>query len=152
MKVSIIAVGKLGQDPENVILQRYIKRIPWQVSLQEVAEKRPVKGQERCAREAELLRGKLPKGAFLVALDEKGREYTSEALAAAIDGWRNRGVNNLAFMIGGAGGLDSRLRDSADIVMSLGRMTWPHALVRAMLAEQLYRASAILDGHPYHRG
>ncbi len=152
MKISIIAVGKLGQDPENRILQRYIKRIPWQVSLSEVAEKRPVKGKERRAREAELLQSKLPKGAFVVALDEKGKEFSSKALAAAIDGWRNRGVNTLAFMIGGASGLDSRIRESADVVMSLGRMTWPHALVRAMLAEQLYRASAILEGHPYHRG
>lgn len=151
MKISIIAVGKLGQDPENTILQRYIKRIPWQVSLSEVAEKRPVKGKERGSREAELLTGKLPKGAFVVALDEKGKEFSSRALAAAIDGWRNRGINNLAFIIGGASGLDSRLRDSADVVMSLGRMTWPHALARAMLAEQLYRASAILEGHPYHR-
>jgi 23S rRNA (pseudouridine1915-N3)-methyltransferase len=94
----------------------------------------------------------MPKGAFVVALDEKGREFSSEALAKAIDGWRNRGVNTLAFIIGGAGGLDSRIRESADVIMSLGKMTWPHALARAMLAEQLYRASAILEGHPYHRG
>ncbi len=152
MKVSIIAVGKLGKDPENAIVDRYIKRMPWKVSLTEVAEKRPLKGQERRTREADLLMARIPKGAFVVALDEKGREFPSEALAQAIDGWRNRGVNNLAFIIGGAGGLDSRIREKADLVMSLGKMTWPHALARAMLAEQLYRASTIIEGHPYHRG
>lgn len=152
MKVAIIAVGKLGRDPENAIVDRYIKRMPWKVSLAEVAEKRPLKDQERRAREADLLMARVPKGAFVVALDEKGREFSSQALARAIDGWRNRGVNNLAFIIGGAGGLDSRIRDEADLVMSLGKMTWPHALARAMLAEQLYRASTIIEGHPYHRG
>lgn len=152
MKLSIIAVGKLGRDPENAIVERYIKRMPWKVTLSEVAEKRPIKGEERRAREADLLTAKIPKGAFVVALDEKGKEFHSESLAEAIDGWRNRGVNTLAFIIGGAGGLEPAITDKADLVMSLGRMTWPHALARAMLAEQLYRASSILEGHPYHRG
>ena len=152
MKISIIAVGKLGKDPENLILDRYLKRLSWKASLAEVAEKRPVKGEERRSREAKLLRAKIPKGAFVVALDEKGKEFSSVSLAQTIDGWRNRGVNTLAFIIGGADGLDPRVRDDADIVMSLGKMTWPHAMARAMLAEQLYRASSILGGHPYHRG
>lgn len=152
MNISIIAVGKLGRDPENLIVERYLKRLPAKSSLIEVAEKRPIKGKERRTREAALLRGKIPKGAFVVALDETGREFSSKSLAGEIDQWRNRGVNTLAFIIGGADGLDRRIRQDADVVMSLGKMTWPHAMVRAMLAEQLYRASSILDGHPYHRG
>lgn len=152
MNVAIIAVGKQGQTPESAIVDRYIKRMTWRVSLTEVAEKKPLKGKARSAREADLLNAKIPQGAFVVALDEGGREFSSQALADTIAGWRNRGVNSLAFIIGGAGGLDSRIRDNADIVMSLSRMTWPHALARAMLAEQLYRASTIIGGHPYHRG
>lgn len=152
MIISVIAVGKFGQDPENQIVERYLKRLPWKAGLIEVAEKRPIKGEERRAREADLLRGKIPKGAFLVALDETGKEFSSKSLASKIDQWRNRGVNALAFIIGGADGLDPRLRQDADMVMSLSKMTWPHAMVRAMLAEQLYRASSILGGHPYHRG
>lgn len=152
MNISVIAIGKFGRDPENQIVERYLKRLPWKASLIEVAEKRPIKGDERRAREAEQLRGKVPKGAFLVALDETGKELSSKALAGKVDEWRNRGVKTLAFIIGGADGLDPQIRQDADMVLSLSRMTWPHAMVRAMLAEQLYRASSILDGHPYHRG
>jgi 23S rRNA (pseudouridine1915-N3)-methyltransferase len=93
----------------------------------------------------------VPKGAVKVALDSQGVALSSEALADRLRAWRDGGASDLAFLIGGAGGLDPAVREAADLVLSLGPMTWPHILVRALLAEQLYRAQTILAGHPYHR-
>jgi 23S rRNA (pseudouridine1915-N3)-methyltransferase len=103
------------------------------------------------AAEAALLRRAVPPGAALVALDERGQMLSSPDLAALIAGWRDAGRGDAAFVIGGADGLDPGLRTAADRVLSLGPMVWPHALARAMLAEQIYRATTILAGTPYHR-
>jgi 23S rRNA (pseudouridine1915-N3)-methyltransferase len=103
------------------------------------------------AREAELLLAAAPEGATLVALDERGISDTSPKFAERLNVWRDGGVRDLVFLIGGADGLASDLRKRADFVMSLGKQTWPHQLVPALLAEQLYRGHAILTGHPYHR-
>lgn len=105
---------------------------------------------ERKRREALGLLAAIPPGAFLVALDEKGELHDSETFAALLTRWLESG-RPLAFVIGGADGLDARVTDRADHVLSLGRMTWPHLLVRVLLAEQLYRARAIATSHPYHR-
>jgi 23S rRNA (pseudouridine1915-N3)-methyltransferase len=104
------------------------------------------------AREGELIVGALPASAPFVALDERGVQWSSRALAEQIAIWRDRGSPELAFAIGGADGLHSMVLDRADVILSLGSMTWPHLLVRGMLLEQLYRAQQILAGHPYHRG
>ena len=98
-----------------------------------------------------MLRATLPKQAVLVALDARGQSLTSEAFAARLAKWRDGSAGDLAFVIGGADGLEPALVKRADLVLSLGAMTWPHMLARAMLAEQLYRAATILQGHPYHR-
>ena len=98
-----------------------------------------------------MLRAALPRGARLVALDETGRTLDSAAFAGLLGDWRDAGTREAAFLIGGAGGLDPALRREADAVLAFGPMTWPHLLVRVMLAEQLYRAASILAGHPYHR-
>jgi 23S rRNA (pseudouridine1915-N3)-methyltransferase len=103
-------------------------------------------------REAQLLLGALPAGARLIALDERGASWTSRGLADRLAAWRDQGVAELAFAIGGAEGLDAAVLDRGDATLSLGPMTWPHLLVRGMLLEQLYRAQQILTGHPYHRG
>ena len=103
------------------------------------------------AREGELLLAAAAKGAALVALDERGRAETSEEFASRLGNWRDTGVADVAFLIGGANGLAPALRKNAVHLMAFGAMTWPHMLVRAMLAEQLYRAVTILSGHPYHR-
>ncbi len=95
--------------------------------------------------------GAIPKEATVVALDGGGRSLDSRTFAKRLEGWRDGGVRDLAFLIGGAEGLDRDLISDADLVLSLGAMTWPHLLVRGMLAEQLFRAQSILDGHPYHR-
>ena len=107
---------------------------------------------ETKAREAELLLGALPeRESRIVALDERGKMLSSIEFAGLIGDWRDRGTSEIAFLIGGADGLEPAVTARADLVLSLGRMTWPHLLVRGLLAEQLYRAQQILANHPYHR-
>jgi 23S rRNA (pseudouridine1915-N3)-methyltransferase len=103
------------------------------------------------AREAELILAAVPAGAPLVALDEGGVAWSSRDLAERLAAWRDQGIATLAFAIGGADGLGQAVIARADVVISLGAMTWPHLLVRSLLLEQLYRAQQILAGHPYHR-
>jgi 23S rRNA (pseudouridine1915-N3)-methyltransferase len=103
------------------------------------------------AREAALILGALPVRARLIALDEHGAMWSSRILADRLAAWRDQGVAELAFAIGGADGLGGEILDRADATLSLGPMTWPHLLVRSLLLEQLYRAQQILAGHPYHR-
>ena len=98
------------------------------------------------------LRAQAPEGAVIVALDETGQALTSAAFADKLGGWQMDGTKHVVFMIGGAEGLDDTIRKKARLVISLGAMTWPHLLVRGMLAEQVYRAQSILSNHPYHRG
>ncbi len=152
MRVAIIAVGRARAGPERDLYDAYIKRIRWTVELREVEEKRPLPPAELKAREAELLLAALPGGAVTVALDETGRDLSSEALARKMGQWRDDGRGCVAFIIGWADGLAPVVLERADLVLALGRQTWPHMLVRAMLAEQVYRAQQILAGHPYHRG
>ena len=120
--------------------------------MREVEIKRKVTGAELRRLEAEALLTALPNGATVAALDERGIGLTSAAFAARLGAWRDGGVSDLAFVVGGADGLDDSVRQRADLLLSFGVMTWPHMMVRAMLAEQLYRADRILAGHPYHRG
>jgi len=121
-------------------------------TIVEVEERRSLPAGPLKAREGELILGGLPSGFPFVALDERGTQWSSRALAERIAAWRDQGSPELAFAIGGADGLSETVRDRADVILSLGPMTWPHLLVRGMLLEQLYRAQQILAGHPYHRG
>lgn len=151
MRISIIAVGRRKAGPEQDLFDQYKARLPWPLDLRLVEEKKPLSGDALKRREAELLLAAVPEGATLVALDERGRSIGSETLAARIGAWRDDGVRDLVFVIGGADGLDESIRRRAALVLALGELTWPHQLVPALLAEQLYRAHAILTGHPYHR-
>lgn len=151
MRLTIIAVGREKAGPGREIFDTYAKRLPWSLELREVEEKRALPPPQLKAREAELLRAAVPAGAAIVALDGRGRTLTSEDFAARLAGWRDDGRREAAFLIGGADGLDAAILEAADLTLSLGAMTWPHMLVRPMLAEQLYRAWSILEGHPYHR-
>jgi 23S rRNA (pseudouridine1915-N3)-methyltransferase len=156
MHLHLIAVGRAKPGPLRELYQLYSARLNntaalGPLSLREVEEKRALKGQERKGREAELLLGAVPEGARLIALDERGKELDSPQLAGKLGEWRDDGIRDTAVVIGGADGLDARVRQRADLVLAMGRLTWPHMLVRAMLAEQLYRAATILAGHPYHR-
>ncbi len=151
MRLAIIAVGRLRQGPERELFEHYSGRIGWTMEVKEVEEKRPLPPPRLIAREAELLRAALPRGAVRVALDRGGRMLSSEEFARRIADWRDSGVGDVAFMIGGADGLEPALVKEAELSVSFGAVTWPHLLMRGLLAEQLYRAQQILAGHPYHR-
>jgi 23S rRNA (pseudouridine1915-N3)-methyltransferase len=119
--------------------------------LREVEERRRLSPPELMAREGELLRAACPQGATRVALDRRGKLLDSASFAKRLGTWRDDGVADLAFLIGGADGHAEALLKDCALALSFGAMTWPHLLARAMLAEQIYRAQQILAGHPYHR-
>lgn len=150
MEIVIAAVGRLKGGPELDLIRTYTERLAWSVTVKEI-DVRTGNGDARRRAEAEKLRAAIPVGAKTVALDERGKDYGSEDFAALIGRWRDDGTRSIGFLIGGADGLDPGLRNDADVRLNFGSLTWPHMLVRAMLAEQLYRAYTILSGHPYHR-
>ncbi|MEO1224904.1 MAG: 23S rRNA (pseudouridine(1915)-N(3))-methyltransferase RlmH [Pseudomonadota bacterium] len=151
MRLSLIAVGRDRDTAVDELVERYRARSPWPLTILTVDVKKGLKGDALKAAEGDLLLAKVPDGAKLVALDERGQDLTSIQLAVRLGGWHDGGSRDIAFLIGGADGFDARIRERADLVLRLGRLTWPHMMVRAMLAEQLYRAQMILNGHPYHR-
>ena len=154
MRIDIAAVGRLRKGPEAAMLSDYLDRFARTgrslglppVTVLEVEDKRG----GGMAAEAELLARAIPQGAAMVMMDERGDQPTSPEFAARLGRYRDQ-ARDLCFVIGGADGLDPALRARADWQISLGRMVWPHMLVRVMLAEQLYRAATILAGSPYHR-
>lgn len=155
MRLHVLAVGRLRSGPEHALVTDYLTRAArsgrplglTEVSVIEVDDR---KGGGK-AGEAALIRAALPKGARVVALDERGAMLSSPDLAGRIAGWRDGGSRDLAFVIGGADGIEPALVAEADLVLSFGPMVWPHMLARVMLAEQIYRAVSILAGAPYHR-
>jgi 23S rRNA (pseudouridine1915-N3)-methyltransferase len=154
MRIDIAAVGRLRKGPEAEMVADYLDRFAKTgrglglpaVTFHEVEDKR---GGGMMA-EAELLSRVIPSGSALVLMDERGEQPSSPDFAARLAGFRDR-AQDVCFVIGGADGLDPSLRGRADWQISLGRMVWPHMLVRVMLSEQLYRAATILAGSPYHR-
>lgn len=159
MRIGIYAVGRLRAGPEQSLIDTYMGRSQaagrtlgiTTSAITEVEEKRRLEGDALKAAEAGLLRQAIPRGARTILLDERGRMEPSEAFAARLGQWRDTGISDLAFVIGGADGHDAAFRDSADHLLAFGPMTWPHMLVRVLLSEQIYRAISILSGHPYHR-
>ena len=158
MRITITAVGKLKAGAERALTERYAERaaqagraLGFEVQLREVPESRAARDEDRRAAEAAALSSVVAAGSLLVMLDERGESLTSPVFAARLGSWRDRGVGDVAFLIGGADGLAPTLQERAGLILAFGAMTWPHQLVRAMLAEQIYRAVTILAGHPYHR-
>ena len=151
MRVIVAIVGRDRAGPGRDLFQEYAKRCPWPIDLMSVAPRRISPTARRLADEGERLLRAVPEGATLVALDERGHELDSRAFARRIDRWQNEGTGVVAFAIGGPDGLAPAVLKRAELVLALGPMTWPHELARVMLAEQLYRAGALLAGHPYHR-
>jgi 23S rRNA (pseudouridine1915-N3)-methyltransferase len=155
MKVHICAVGRMRAGPEKVLFDDYQTRFDrtgrglslGPLSVLEVEDKKNL----GMSAEAVLLERVIPKGAVICAMDERGTVMSSPKFAANIADWRDAGRSDLAFLIGGADGIDPALRARADAKLSFGAMVWPHMLARVMLAEQLYRAASILSGSPYHR-
>ncbi len=159
MRLTLAAVGRLKAGPERELVARYAERIAGTgkavgltgLTLKETDESRARRPEDRKAEEARALRALIPDGARIVALDERGKALTSEKFAAEIGAWRDAGQRDLCFVIGGADGLDESFRGEAALVFSFGAATLPHQIVRALVAEQVYRAISILAGHPYHR-
>ena len=150
MRFHIIAVGRLRRGVEGDLFEHFQGRIRWPLDIHEIDDRKS--GTDgRKAREGKSILAAIPDDAIVATLDEKGRDLGSEDLAARIGDWRDSGIRDMAFVIGGADGLAEDVRRRADLVLAFGRATWPHLLVRGMLAEQLYRAQQILSGHPYHR-
>jgi 23S rRNA (pseudouridine1915-N3)-methyltransferase len=145
----IIAVGRLRGGPEAELVARYAARLRPTLAVTEIAEAQGAPAEVK-RREGAALLAALPERAFAVALDLGGEAPDTDTFAALLERWLGQS-RPLCFVIGGAEGLDGAVIQRADHVLSLGRLTWPHMLVRAMLAEQLYRARAIAAGHPYHR-
>ena len=138
MLLHIIARGKIGRSPEAELVERYLKRIAWPTKVSEL----PDRG------------GMIPPASpasVTILLDERGAVLSSTDFAKKLEAWRDRGKREARFRIGAADGHDAALRGSADLMLSFGLATWPHLLARAMLAEQLFRATSILANHPYHR-
>ncbi len=151
MRLKLAVVGRWKSGPERALFEHFARRITWRLELKEVEEKKKLPPPSLMRREGELLLAQVPKGAVVVALDGRGKAMTSAAFAKRLGAWRDDGIGDVVFVIGGAHGLDPAVLRKAALVLGLGPMTWPHLMVRAMLAEQIYRAQTILAGHPYHR-
>jgi 23S rRNA (pseudouridine1915-N3)-methyltransferase len=156
VKLAILAVGHRMPAWVNEAFEEYAKRLPREMPLQ-LKELKPAPRSNATGdtprwlqTEAERITAALPQGALRVVLDERGRSFPTRILADHLERWRNDG-RDVAFIIGGADGLDDSVKSRADLLWSLSPLTLPHGLVRVVLAEQLYRATSLLSGHPYHR-
>ena len=137
MLLHIIARGKIGRSPEADLVERYFKRIAWPTRVTEIGERAAVPPA--------------PPNSVSILLDERGQALSSSELARRLEAWRDGGKREARFLIGAADGHDDGARADGDLLLSFGPATWPHMMARAMLAEQLFRATAILANHPYHR-
>lgn len=159
MRISIFAVGRLKSGPEKDLASRYLDRFAKTgpaIGLEfsrviEVAESRALNADTRKREEAAMLEKHVADGAALILLDERGKALDSSGFADLFGTMRDSGKRDLVIAIGGADGLDPALYDKASAILCLGKLTWPHQLVRILIAEQMYRAVTILSGHPYHR-
>jgi 23S rRNA (pseudouridine1915-N3)-methyltransferase len=149
-EINIIAAGKLRNGPLKDLMQDYTERIRWPLTIQEI-EAKSKSPKEQHAEENTKILSAIEKTDYIIALDQRGREITSNDFAKKIDNLQNNGIRKLSFVIGGSEGLTEEVRSRADILVSFGRQTWPHMLARIMLLEQIYRAQQILAGHPYHK-
>ena len=149
MKYIISTIGKFKNNDENIITQKYLKRIKnielnqYEIKLSNLEKKLEVEGLK--------LMNSTPKNGKLLLLDEQGENLSSAELADIISKWRDNNISSINFAIGGAFGNGRQIKKSADKIVALGRLTWPHQMVKMMIAEQIYRIETILEGHPYHK-
>lgn len=144
MKINILAIGKCKKNsPEHALIEEYIKRSSWQINIKE-------KDNSNQVDEAEFLSSSI-KGGKVVVLDERGQNMKSTELASIVENWQLNGISEVNFLIGGADGHLQSTRDKADLILSFGKLTLPHMLMRAVLTEQIYRIQTIIAKHPYHR-
>ncbi len=151
LRLTIASAGRFKSGPERALFEHFRDRVSWQIALREIEVAGTGAGAARLKREADGIEAAIPAGARRVALDARGKALSSDDFARILADWRDAGQREVAFLIGGADGLDPGLIASSDLVLSYGSVTWPHLMVRSMLMEQIYRAQQILAGHPYHR-
>lgn len=151
MRILIAAIGKAKAGPEKSLYDHYAARLGWPLSLKESEDKKSTQSAQRKQREGELLLAASEEAHVRIALDERGKSMSSVEFAHLLQKLKDQGMQHIAFLIGGADGLDKPVLSACRQSICLGTMTWPHMLVRGLLAEQLYRAQTILSGHPYHR-
>jgi 23S rRNA (pseudouridine1915-N3)-methyltransferase len=160
MRIAILAAGLARGTPQNALVEEYLTRARTigrqqgmsSLVVEEVAISKLREPHARIAEEGEKLSGRVPPGAHVISLDSRGKGMTSEAFAEMLAAMRDAGARDLAFLIGGPDGLDTGPHLKPGRRLAFGPQTWPHLLVRAMLAEQIYRSLTILGNHPYHRG
>lgn len=138
MHITILAIGKMKHQAQKALVDDYLRRMHWDVTIKE------------CPEGADLL-AQCPKGARIIVLDERGASVSSSAFGSQLEGWMNNSISQVCCLIGGADGHSDAVRKAAHLIISFGAMTWPHMLARLLLIEQLYRAQQIIAGHPYHR-
>lgn len=152
MNILISSIGKITrQEPEQQIIDEYRKRLAWKLQITELSDKKIAASDTRKQQESQLILQSIPKGYFLITLDETGKNLTSEEFAKYISSLQTASQSNIAFAIGGAYGHSQELLAKSNYVMALGKMTMSHKLAKVMLIEQLYRAQTIISGHPYHK-
>ena len=152
MKVSIIAIGKdKRSSPTFQLFEEYKKRTNWNIQLKELEYKKSLPPEQLKEKEASLLLDNIDPSSIIIALDENGKNISSEQLASQFKTWQDEGNSSFAFLIGGAAGHGQAVLNKAHLKLSFGKLTWPHMMARAMLAEQIYRINTIISGHPYHK-
>lgn len=149
MKYSLVAVGKIKKSPEYDLLEQYRARLTAPLQIHEIPDGRDQ--NDLLIKKLAQISGKEGGQNFVIGLDERGQNLSSPALAEIIQNRKNQGASHFIFIIGGADGLNDDIRGQCDYLLSFGKLTWPHMMVRGMLAEQIYRIQQILNNHPYHR-
>ena len=145
MKITLGVIGKCKKgSPEAEIIERYQERLKWTLQIKE-------KDNSTQPEEAKFLQSCIAPNAKVIVLDERGKNMSSPEFASILNNWMNEGTSEICFLIGGADGHLEETRKKADLILSFGKLTLPHILMRAVLVEQIYRAETIIDGHPYHR-
>lgn len=145
MKITLGVIGKCKpSSPEAEIIKRYQERLKWELKIKE-------KDNSSQQDEAKFLASAIPTGSKVIVLDERGKNMTSPELAKIVENWMQQGCSEICFLIGGAEGHLEETRQKADLVLSFGKLTLPHILMRAVLAEQIYRLETIINHHPYHK-
>lgn len=151
MKITILSVGKDRKSTFRDLYNFYAERIKWDIQLIEVESRKKNNWKQQRLDETNKLFTLTTNNSAVISLDEKGKLLSSRELSAWISAKNDQGVADISFLIGGPYGLDSSVLENSHLVLALGRVTWPHLMIRGMLAEQIYRAQQILDGHPYHK-
>ena len=152
MNLTILAIGKMKKNSaEKELIDTYIKQCAWPIQIVELEEKRNLTGTALKQAEGELLLKHIPENSKIIVLDERGVNISSRQFAEKLVSWQDTGTRNIALLSGGADGHDDKIRQKADLILSFGKMTLPHMLMRVVLCEQLYRAYTISIGHPYHK-